>query len=179
MTIQTLDGIHVAFPRVLAPYLPDFLNASLHHLSSLFPTFSHYYLSSASTVPNTSEDDTFDLVQLIVPILDFVTTVARGGKAKGWFTVATLSSLAGEVYNWVQMTSDDVSGTLWIYIPILLNVYFIQEEEWASNANTFISQDSDDTAAYSTRVAGFELIAVRCLFSAWKSRQYRFVFRYC
>ena len=42
----------------------------------------------------------------------------------------------------------------------MLTILFLQEEEWASNANTFISQDSDETAAYSTRVAGFELLAV-------------------
>lgn len=42
----------------------------------------------------------------------------------------------------------------------MLTVPSSQEEEWASNANTFISQDSDETAAYSTRVAGFELLAV-------------------
>lgn len=98
----------MAFPRVLAPYLPDFLNASLHHLNSLYPTFSHYYISSQSSVPTTSEDDTFDLVQLVVPILDFLTTVARGGKGKDWFNASTLPALTGEVYNWVQMTSDDV-----------------------------------------------------------------------
>ena len=102
----------MAFPKVLAPYLPDFLNASLHHLNSLFPTFSHYYISSLSPIPSTSEDDTFDLVQLIVPILDFVATAARSGKAKAWFDPTTVTALTSEVYSWLQMTSADVGPSL-------------------------------------------------------------------
>ena len=36
----------------------------------------------------------------------------------------------------------------------------VQEEEWAADANIFISQEEDDTQAYSVRVAIFELLTV-------------------
>src|SRR5712691_4758626 len=36
----------------------------------------------------------------------------------------------------------------------------VQEEEWAADANIFISQEEDDTQAYSVRVAIFELLSV-------------------
>jgi hypothetical protein len=38
----------------------------------------------------------------------------------------------------------------------------IQEEEWAADANMFISQEEDDTQLYSVRVAVFDLLSV-CL----------------
>ncbi len=36
-----------------------------------------------------------------------------------------------------------------------------QEEEWAADANVFISQEDDDTQAYSIRAAVFDLFSVR------------------
>ncbi|KAL1950948.1 hypothetical protein VTO73DRAFT_97 [Trametes versicolor] len=138
---KTLDTMQTSFPRALTPYLKDFLSASLNHLSALFPTFNYYYLRSIAPVPRSSEDETIELTQLVCPMLDFVANVARSGKAKDWFTGENLTGLISGVFNWVQMTSDD-------------------EDEWASNANAFVAQESDDTLSYSVRMAGFDLLAV-------------------
>ncbi|OJT08019.1 Importin-9 [Trametes pubescens] len=138
---KTLDTMQTSFPRALTPYLKDLLSASLNHLSALFPTFTHYYLQSAASVPHSSEDETIELTQLVCPMLDFVANVARSGKAKDWFTGESLTGLISGVFSWVQMTSDD-------------------EDEWANNANAFVAQESDDTLSYSVRMAGFDLLAV-------------------
>lgn len=103
--------MQTSFPRALTPYLKEFLSASLNHLSALFPTFNYYYLRSIAPVPRSSEDETIELTQLVCPMLDFVANVARSGKAKDWFTGENLTGLISGVFNWVQMTSDDVSFT--------------------------------------------------------------------
>ncbi|KAI8980578.1 ARM repeat-containing protein [Trametes punicea] len=138
---KTLETIQTSFPRALTPHVKDFLRAALEHLSALYPTFSHYYLHSAASVPPSSEDETIELTHLVCPVLDFVANVARSGKAKDWFEGANLAGLISGVFNWVQMTSED-------------------EEEWANNANAFVAQESDDTLSYSVRMAGFDLLAV-------------------
>jgi len=107
--IQTLDTIHTSFPRTLTPYLNDFLTSSLNHLHALFPTFSHYYLLNAESAPSSSENDSIDLTQLICPILDFVSAVSRGGKARDWFDPGNLNNLIASVFGYTQMTEEDVS----------------------------------------------------------------------
>ena len=107
---QTLDIIHTSFPRALTSYLPDLLSSSLHHLQTLYPTFVHYYISSSDSVPHTSEDEIIELPQLIVPIIDFVSNVARGGKARGWFDAQRFPALVSAIFRFTQMTEEDVSS---------------------------------------------------------------------
>ena len=106
--IQSLDTIQTSFPRALTPHLKELLSASLTHLSLLYPTFAHYYLRSGAAVPRSSEDETIELTHLVCPMLDFVSNVARSGRAKDWFEGDNLSGLIGAIFSWVQMTSDDV-----------------------------------------------------------------------
>lgn len=107
---QTLDTIHVSFPSSLTPFLPDLLAASLHHLQSLYPAFEHYYIAASDPVPQTSEDETVELPQLICPLIDFVGSVVRGGKARSWFVDGQLTSLISAIFNLAQMTDEDVSA---------------------------------------------------------------------
>ncbi|KAJ7292991.1 armadillo-type protein [Mycena rebaudengoi] len=137
---KTLDTIHTSFPRALAPYLEGYVSMSLNHLLSLYGTFSQCYLSSADSIPRSSENEPIELPQLICPIIDFMGTVTRGGKARGWFSEQNLSALISSVFAFLQMTNDD-------------------EETWATNANAFVAQEEDETQAYSVRVAGFDLLA--------------------
>ncbi|KAI0789448.1 ARM repeat-containing protein [Abortiporus biennis] len=142
---KTLSTIHTSFPRALAPYLPTFLQLSLQHLSSLLPTFTAYYLSPNSTVspPKSSEDETIELTHLVCPLLDFMGAALRSGKVRDWLLESgeRLAEIIGRVVEWVQMTTDD-------------------EEEWATDPNAFVAQDSDETLSYSVRVAGFDLLAI-------------------
>ncbi|KAK7464422.1 hypothetical protein VKT23_006589 [Stygiomarasmius scandens] len=136
---KTLDTIHTSFPRAVVPYLPELLTASLNHLNSLYPTFERYYLSSNETVPTSEEDEPVEFTQLITSVLDFVSGIARGGRAREWFTGDTPTALISSVFNYIQMTDQD-------------------EEEWANNANAFVAQEDDDLASYSVRVAGLDLL---------------------
>ncbi|KAI0756104.1 ARM repeat-containing protein [Daedaleopsis nitida] len=138
---KTLETIQTSFPRALLAHLRDLLSASLVHLSVLFPALTQYYLQGTASVPRSSEDATIELTHLVCPVLDFVASIARSGKAKDWYEGDNLANLIGAVVSWVQMTSDD-------------------EEEWANNANAFVAQESDDTLSYSVRMAGFDLLAV-------------------
>jgi hypothetical protein len=83
---------------------------SLNHLLSLYGTFSQCYLSSADLIPRSSENEPIELPQLICPIIDFMGTVTRGGKARGWFSEQNLSALISSVFAFLQMTNDDVSS---------------------------------------------------------------------
>ncbi|KAF8634940.1 hypothetical protein AX15_000671 [Amanita polypyramis BW_CC] len=137
---KTLDTIHTSFPRALTPYLPDLLSSSIYHLQTLYPTFVHYYISSSDSVPHTSEDETIELPQLIVPIIDFVSNIARGGKAKGWFDVQHFPALVSAIFRFTQMTEED-------------------EETWAANPNAFVAQEDDETQPYSVRISSFDLLS--------------------
>lgn len=156
--LQTLDTIHSSFPRVMVTYLRDFLSSSLHHLQVLFPTFTHFYLSSSASPPSSSEDDQLGLPHLVCPLIDFVSTVTRGGKAKEWFDSGNLQALIGAVFNYVQMTEDDVSNLIIRIARIGLNQS--QGDTWATNANAFVAQEDDETQSYSVRIAGFDLLGV-------------------
>jgi importin-9 len=93
----------------LIPYLNEFLTASLNHFQALYPTFAQFYLSSSEAAPQSSEDDAVELPQLLCPILDFVTAVTRGGKAREWFVEENRTRLISAVFDFVQMTDEDVS----------------------------------------------------------------------
>lgn len=108
LLVQTLDTIHTSFPRTLTPHLQELLTASLNHFQTLYPTFAQFYLSSSESAPRSSEDESIELPQLICPIIDFVAAVARGGKAKEWFDSRNLAALVSAVFNFVQMTDEDV-----------------------------------------------------------------------
>ncbi|KAJ7597774.1 ARM repeat-containing protein [Mycena floridula] len=136
---KALDTINTSFPRVLAPYLGDLLRLSLTNLNSVYPTFERYYLASSDPVPPSTEDEPIELTHLISAILDFLAAVARGGKAKDWFTSESLVPLISSVFSFTQMTDND-------------------EDTWASNANAFVANEDDETAAYSVRVAAFDLL---------------------
>ena len=109
LTPQTLDTVHTSFPRPMASYLKDFLSASLHHLQVLLPTFTHFYLNASAPPPGSSEDELVGIPHLICPLMDFVTSATRGGKAKDWFDQGHLLGLIGSLFNFVQMTEEDVS----------------------------------------------------------------------
>lgn len=137
---KTLDTIHTSFPRVIAPYLPGYVTASLHHLNALYPTYVEYYLADSTAVPNSSEGEPIELYKLIAPLVDFVTGATRQSKARVSFDDGTLAQLVDALVQWGQMTKEN-------------------EEEWAADANVFISQEDDDTQVYSIRAAVFDLLS--------------------
>jgi importin-9 len=107
--MKTLDTIYTSFPKSMAPFVNDLLNISLGHLQSLYPAFIQYYLKVDSTPPKCSEDDTeIHVTNLVTKIFDFLGTVARLGKARAWFTNDACMSLINAVFNFTQMTQEDV-----------------------------------------------------------------------
>ena len=84
------------------------MDASLRHLQALYPAFMRYCLSASDTVPTSSEDETIELPQLLCPIIDFTASVVRGGKAKAWLDGGNLERLVTAVFEFAQMTDDDV-----------------------------------------------------------------------
>ncbi|KAH7915756.1 armadillo-type protein [Hygrophoropsis aurantiaca] len=136
---KTLDVLHTSFPKALTNYLSDYMTASLRHLQVILPTYNHYYVVASGATPGSSEDENVELPQLICPIFDFVSNVARGGKAKAWLIAANTNALLESIFEYAQMTAED-------------------EDTWATNANAFVAQEEDDNQAYGVRVAGFELL---------------------
>ena len=159
---QTLDVLHTSFPRALASFLPDFFAASLNHLHVLYPTFSHYYLSATEAVPSTSEDESIELPQLLCPIIDFLSAVTRGAKGREWLGEENILSLVAYMFNYVQMTDDDVSSSTCRGVASFS--LFCQVLTWEHNANAFVAQEEDETQPYSVRVAGLDLLGVRNAF---------------
>ncbi|KAF8870248.1 ARM repeat-containing protein [Mucidula mucida] len=137
---KALETTHTSFPRALQPYMNDMLDLAVGHLDILYPMFDRYYLSSSDPIPSSSEDEPVHLSHLISAILDFISGMVRGGKAKSWFTAEHSAALISSVFKYAQMTDED-------------------EETWANNANSFVAQEDDETQDYSVRVAGFDLLA--------------------
>lgn len=108
--LQTLYNIHTSFPKALVPFLNDYLNLSLAHLVSLYPVFTHFYIQSSNSVPENSEDEVVELPQLLCPILDFLSATTRSSKAREWwFESNNLVNVIPAVFNYLQITDDDVS----------------------------------------------------------------------
>ena len=108
---QTLDVLNTSFPKSLKPYAPTFLSSGVSHLHALAPLFSKFYISQDQpSIPAPSDDDgQLDLMQLVCPIFDFVSSTIRSGSAKVWTTTENLSGLTEAVAWWVQITRGDVS----------------------------------------------------------------------
>lgn len=100
--------IHTSFPRVIAPYLPGYVTASLHHLHALYPTYVQYYLADSTAVPNSSEGEPIELYKLAAPLVDFVTGATRQSKARVSFDEGTLAQLVDALVQWCQMTKENV-----------------------------------------------------------------------
>jgi len=108
---QTLDIMNTSFPKSLKPDAPSFLSYGVSHLQSLAPLFSKFYISEdMPSVPASSDDDSqLDLMQLVCPIFDFITSTIRSGNGKLWTTTENMGGLIGAVTWWVQITKEDVS----------------------------------------------------------------------
>ncbi|KAI6154075.1 ARM repeat-containing protein [Pisolithus tinctorius] len=138
---KTLDTIHTSFQRAMVAYLPDYLNAALHHLQVIYVTYNRCYITASENAPGSSEDEAVELPHLICPIFDFLSNVARGGKAREWLLTQTqnLGAVVAAIFQYTQMTAED-------------------EEMWAANANAFVAQEEDEIQTYGVRPAGFELL---------------------
>ena len=108
---QTLDILNTSFPKSLKPDAPTFLSSGVSHLQSLSPLFSKFYISEDTpSVPASSDDDSqLDLMQLVCPIFDFITSTIRSGNGKLWTNPENTGGLIEAVTWWVQITKEDVS----------------------------------------------------------------------
>ncbi|KAL4070440.1 armadillo-type protein [Scleroderma citrinum] len=88
-----LDIIHTSFARAMTAYMPDYLNAALHHLQVTYDVYNHCYITADTTALGSSEDEAVELPQLICPIFDFFSSVTRGGKAREWLSTSNLTAL--------------------------------------------------------------------------------------
>ncbi|TFY79832.1 hypothetical protein EWM64_g4180 [Hericium alpestre] len=108
---RTLDTIHTSFPRAIASYLPAYLAAGLAHLQTLFPTFYGYYLSPnpVGDVPQSEDEgEIVELTKLAAPLIDFVSSVARAGRARTWFDEpGQLGTLIVTLVKWAQITREN------------------------------------------------------------------------
>ena len=109
--LQTLDVLNTSFPKSLKPSAPSFLSSGVSHLQSLAPLFSRFYISEdAPSIPASSDDDSqLDLMQLVCPIFDFISSTIRSGNGKLWTTAENMGGLIAAVTWWVQITREDVS----------------------------------------------------------------------
>lgn len=92
------------------------MNASLNHLTALYPAFSRYYLLDLDSVPRSAEDEHITLSELACPVMDFSASVVKNGNVKDWFSPDNLNVFVAAIFNWAQMTITDVSL---FYLPML------------------------------------------------------------
>jgi importin-9 len=77
----------------------------------LYPAFEQYYLAGSESAPTSTEQESaIELTQLASAIIDFFSAVARGGRAREWFSPETTVVLVSTVFKYVQMTEIDVGG---------------------------------------------------------------------
>jgi len=103
----------------MTTYMPHYLNAALHHLQVTHDAYNHCCITADVTSPGSSEDEAVELPQLICPIFDFFSSVIRGGKAKGWLSTPNLAALLEQIFQYSQMTAEDVCNPVSAYFPIL------------------------------------------------------------
>ena len=156
---QTLDVLNTSFPKSLKPHAPTFLSSGVSHLRDLAP-LSSKLSEDPRLIPTPSDDDgQLDLMQLVCPIFDFISSTIRSGSGKVWTTTENLGGLIRAVTWWVQITREDVSDYS-VRNTLGRRVNHPQEDSWISNANAFVAQEYDDSLQYSVRIAGFDLLSV-------------------
>jgi importin-9 len=106
---KTLDTIQTIFNRSLKIYVNGLLDAALRHLQALLPAFERYYLDPSASPPVSSEDESVSLSRLACPIIDFISSAARGSASRSWFDPTHLEQLTCIVFRWIQMSGEDVS----------------------------------------------------------------------
>lgn len=106
---KTLDTLQTIFNRSIKGHINVLLDAALVHLRVLLPAFERFYLDSSATPPTSTEDENVSLLRLACPIIDFMSSAARGSGARSWFEPTHLEQVTGVVFRWVQMTGEDVS----------------------------------------------------------------------
>ena len=103
--------IQTTFPLALVASMPDFLDLSLQHLDAWHKTFSELCLTSSVDLGASEDGETTTLPQLATTILDLLTNVLRGGRAKSWFADGGhVMMMVQTAFYWSQMTQDDVSN---------------------------------------------------------------------
>jgi len=90
----------------------DYLSASLNHLQCYYPFYYEHYVASDSPVPKNSEDESLELPEVAAPILDFVSSVARSGKAREWFEPTAMNALLEAVIGWSQISMESARPSL-------------------------------------------------------------------
>lgn len=106
--------VHVSFGRALTAYMPQYLDAALHHLKVTYDAYQHCYILADVASPGSSEDEAVELPQLICPIFDFLSNVIRGGKAKEWLSPQNLTALMEQIFQYSQMTAEDVGDSIFV-----------------------------------------------------------------
>ena len=119
-----MDTIDSSFSKSLIPHISDLFDIALIHLQALLPAFIHYYTNPlAPSPPQSPEDESTDLSRISSPIFDFLSGVARSGKAKAWLQQNDkFNALVEAIVNWIQMTNEDVS--MWDLLTFKTCTYF-------------------------------------------------------
>ncbi|KAH8835042.1 ARM repeat-containing protein [Flagelloscypha sp. PMI_526] len=148
-----LGEIYSTFPRILAPFLNDFLTFSLHHTQALFPAFERHYLLSRDQPPNSPEDGyQSSIIVFLGSVLDFLGQTARTGKGRAWFTDTNFDSLVATLFACSQITQEE-------------------EEEWMADANAFAAQEEELMQGVSMRLVAFDVYSSLLLLEPTKTVQ--------
>ncbi|KAK8849809.1 hypothetical protein IAR55_005145 [Kwoniella newhampshirensis] len=149
---RTFSLFFNAFPKVIAPELPNYIQLAVLNLQSLLPLFTTFYLSSDPNAPEppspTSDtgmmDPKIDITDLACAVFDFLTPAVRTKAAPaimmdGEKGSELMQSIISVVLDYTQVTREN-------------------EEEWMADANAFVIDEDDETEQYSIRTAGYDLI---------------------
>ncbi|WVR07905.1 hypothetical protein IAU60_004948 [Kwoniella sp. DSM 27419] len=141
-----------AFPKAIAPYLPEYIRLSVLNLTSLSNLFHTFYLSSDPDAPEppspTSDigmmDLKVDITDLACAVFDFLTPAVRTKSAPA-----------------VLVDGSNGSGLMRGIIDVVLDYTQVtreNEEEWMEDANAFVIDEDDETEQYGIRTSGYDLV---------------------
>lgn len=137
-------------------HLQAFMQSSISNLISLLPAFKQLYLSSTSDLdaPTSEEGDddvACDIPSLACSILDFINEASRGDRCRDLFVQGGTGGQGNETQVLQQLV-----GLLLVYIDMTVD----DEDNWANDANAFITDEDDETLAYSLRIAAADLLGM-------------------
>lgn len=96
----------------MTAYISSYLAGTLHHLKFIYPLYKGCYITGVQPTLRSSEDEAVELPYLICPMFDFLSNVIRGGKAKEWLKAQNLTDLVDLIFQYGQMTADDVRSRI-------------------------------------------------------------------
>lgn len=150
---QTLDSAVVGFPKAFAASAETFTNLALGHLEALSSPYHELYLAEGALPPPADDDEEAGDVQtslsrLVAMAMSFLSTLSLKAASRRHLYDKSAPSQVGRLQ------------AAMLAVLLYARVTVEDEEKWEDDANAFVVDEDDESAAFGTRSVSEDLLGV-------------------